>query len=109
MNTNKIMQWKITIASFKIIHCKKYELFMEEIKMVYPTCFICYAWGTEERYQQLEFLRSMIIEMSDSQVEVILDRHSYSDKHSHGRAHRKDYGRIRFQSRHPVFFTVGGL
>lgn len=47
--------------------------------MVYPTCFICYAWGTEERYQQLEFLRSMIIEKSDSQVEVILDRHSYSD------------------------------
>lgn len=52
---------------------------MEEIEMVYPTCFICYAWGTEERYQQLEFLRSMIIEKSDSQVEVILDRHSYSD------------------------------
>lgn len=47
--------------------------------MKYPTCFICYAWGLEERYQQLKFFRSMIINKANSQIQVILDRHSYAD------------------------------
>ena len=44
-----------------------------------PTVFFCYAWGTEERYEKLEFLRSEIIMKSQSQIEVILDRHTYED------------------------------
>ncbi len=43
------------------------------------TCFICYAWGSEERYKQLDFFRSKIIDESNNQLEVILDRHSYAD------------------------------
>lgn len=44
-----------------------------------PTVFFCYAWGSEERYEKLEFLRSEIVSKSRDQVEVILDRKSYSD------------------------------
>ncbi len=47
--------------------------------MKYPTCFICYAWGSEERYQQLEFLCDMIKQKANSQINIILDRRSYSD------------------------------
>lgn len=41
------------------------------------TCFFCYAWDTDERYKQLDFLRRKIEEESNGLVEVILDKHSY--------------------------------
>lgn len=44
-----------------------------------PSCFFCYAWGSEERYKKLEFLRKEIMQKTESQIEVILDRHDYQD------------------------------
>lgn len=44
-----------------------------------PTCFFCYAWGSEERYSKLDFLRKYIENRSNNRIKVILDRHSYQD------------------------------
>ena len=44
-----------------------------------PSIFFCYAWKTEERYRQLDYLRSVIEKKGQSQVEVVLDRYSYED------------------------------
>ena len=44
-----------------------------------PTCFFCYAWGNEERYNKLDFLRKYIEERSNNRIKVILDRHTYKD------------------------------
>lgn len=41
------------------------------------TCFFCYAWDTNERYKQLDFLRNKIENESNGLVQVILDKHSY--------------------------------
>ena len=41
------------------------------------TCFFCYAWDTNERYKQLDFLRDKIENESNGLVQVILDKHSY--------------------------------
>lgn len=41
------------------------------------TCFFCYAWDTDERYKQLDFLRNKIEVESNGLVQVILDKHSY--------------------------------
>lgn len=43
------------------------------------TAFICYAWGSDERYKRLNFLRNYIEERSGKRIEVILDKHSYKD------------------------------
>ncbi len=43
------------------------------------TVFFCYAWGSEERYEKLEFLRSEIVKNAQFQIDVILDRHTYED------------------------------
>lgn len=47
--------------------------------MKIPTCFLCYTWGSEERYYKLDFLRKCIEERSNYRIKVILDRHSYQD------------------------------
>ena len=47
--------------------------------MSFPTVFFCYAWGSDERYEKLEFLREEILKKSNSRIQVILDKHSYED------------------------------
>ena len=44
---------------------------MREVKKA--TCFFCYAWDTNERYKQLDFLRNKIENESNGLVQVILD------------------------------------
>lgn len=72
--------------SIELIFCR---LIKGENKMKYPTCFICYAWGSEERYQQLEFFCDTIKQKANSQINIILDRRSYSDN--------QDFNKLREQ------------
>ena len=44
-----------------------------------PSCFFCYAWGSEERYKKLEFLRNEVMKKTGNQIKVILDKHDYQD------------------------------
>lgn len=47
--------------------------------MKIPTCFFCYAWGDEERYAKLDFIRQSLKEHALSRIDVILDKHNYED------------------------------
>ena len=43
------------------------------------TCFFCYAWDSDERYDKLDFLRSSIEKRSNNHIDVVLDKHTYED------------------------------
>ena len=43
----------------------------------YPTCFFCYAWDDEERFQKLSFLRYILMQKANKKIEIILDRYNY--------------------------------
>lgn len=66
------------------------EDYSEDVKKVKKsTCFFCYAWGTDERYKKLDYLRRKIEEESNGLVEVILDKHSYEINADFGELRRK--------------------
>lgn len=41
------------------------------------TCFFCYAWAQDKRFNTLNFIKEKIEEHCDKQIEVILDKKAY--------------------------------
>lgn len=48
---------------------------------VLPTLFFCYAWEDDKnqdiRYRKLDFIRNKILEATQDDIDIVLDRHNY--------------------------------